>query len=157
MRVDWVISSVRLWSAWCMGVYWLYAEESVAEVVARSQSRGVYDWPSLSMQGLKHDELAALWDVLVSATGDSGAATGDLLASDDTQGTSVVRVCPEFVRRLAALTEPDIERVAAMWANSGGFASASPEAAEVVLCELASFAGAAWEDGGSVLQVADEF
>jgi hypothetical protein len=139
-----------------MGVYWLRAEESVAAVIARSESRGVYDWPSLSMQALKPGELAALWDIFVSATGDAGAATGDLLASDETQGTSVVRVGPEFVRRLAALTEHEIKRAAEIWANSGGIGSASPDAAVVVLCELASFAGSAWDDGGSVLQVADE-
>ncbi len=59
-----------------MGVYWLRAEESVAAVIARSESRGVYDWPSLSMQALKPSELAALWNILVSATGDAGARTG---------------------------------------------------------------------------------
>jgi len=139
-----------------MGVYWLKAEKSVAAVVARSESRGVYDWPSLSMPGLQHGELAALWDVLRSTPGDHGAATGDLLASDDVQGTSVVRVRLEFVRRLAALAEPDINRAAAAWVNSGGFVSASRDGAVVVLRELASFAGEAWDDGGSVLQVADD-
>lgn len=139
-----------------MGVYWLRAEESVAAVVARSESRGVYDWSSLSMQALKPSELAALWNILVSATGEGGAATGDLLASDDMQGTSVVRVSPDFVRRLAALAEPVIKRAAEMWANSGGIGSASQDAAVIVLCELASFAGSAWDDGDSVLQVADE-
>lgn len=139
-----------------MGVYWLRAEESAAGVIASSESRGVYDWPSLSMQGLQHGELAALWEVLVSPAGDCGAATGELLASDDTQRTFVVPVRPEFVRRLAALAEHDIKRSAAAWANSGGFASASPDAAVIVLCELASFAGSVWNDGGLILQVADD-
>ena len=78
-----------------MGVYWLRAEESAAAAIARSESRGVYDWPSLSLAGLRHAELAALWAVLRGAPGDR--ATGDLLASDDVQGTAVARVNPEFV------------------------------------------------------------
>jgi hypothetical protein len=137
-----------------MAVYWLRAEESAAAAIARSESRGVYDWPSLSMAGLRHDELAALWGVLRGAPGDR--ATGDLLGSDDAQGITVVRVSPEFVHRLAALEGPDIERDAAAWADSGGFAGGSQEGAAVVLRELASFAGSAWYEGSSVLQVADD-
>jgi hypothetical protein len=96
------------------------------------------------MAGLRHDELAALWGVL---RGDR--ATGDLLGSDDAQGTAVARVSPEFVHRLAVLEGPDIERAAAAWADSGGFARGSREGAEVVLRELASFAGSAWYEGSS--------
>jgi hypothetical protein len=139
-----------------MGVYWLEAEESAAAAIARSESRGVYDWPSLSMAGLQHDELATLWAVLRGAPGDRAAATGDLLASDDVRGIAVARVSPAFVHRLAALEGPDIERAAAAWANSGGFTGYPREFAAIVLRELASFAGSAWYEGSSVLQVADD-
>lgn len=139
-----------------MGVYWLEAAEASAAAIARSESRGVYDWPSLSLAGLRQEELADLWAVLRETPGDREAATGHLLASDAVQGTSVARVSPEFVRRLAALEGPDIKRAATAWAQSERFAEGSREGAVVVLRELASFARCAWEDGASVLQVADD-
>jgi hypothetical protein len=108
------------------------------------------------MPGFQEDELAALWDVLRGTPGGDEAATGDRLASDAVQGTSVARVAPEFVRRLAALEEPDIERVTAEWVKSDGFAGWPREGAGVVLRELASFARCAWDEGTSVLQVTDD-
>jgi hypothetical protein len=138
-----------------MGVYWLEAEETEAAAIAGSVNRGVYDWPSLSMPGFQEDELAALWDVLQGTPGSDEAATGDRLASDAVQGTSVARVTPEFVRRLAALEEPDIERVTAEWVKFDGFAGWPREGAGVVLRELASFARCARDEGTSVLQVTD--
>jgi hypothetical protein len=116
----------------------------------------VYDWPSLSMAGFQQDELAALSDVLRGTPGNREAATGSLLASDAVQGTSVACVSPEFVRRLAALEEPDIERAATEWAKSERFVGWPREGAAVVLRELTSFARCAWDQGSSVLQVADD-
>jgi hypothetical protein len=138
-----------------MGVYWLEAEEAAAAVIARSESRGCFDWPSLSMAGFRADELAALWNVLRDTPSDS-AALGDQLSNDAALRTSVTPVTPEFVRRLAALKKPDIDRVAAQWVKFDGFAGCSREGAVVVLRELASFAGCAWDRGSSVLQVTDE-
>jgi hypothetical protein len=139
-----------------MGIYWLRAEETAGADIAKSESRGVYDWPSLSMSGLKQDELAALWVILRGTLGDREPATGDLLARDDVHGTSVTRVSPQFVRHLAELRDSDIGRAAEAWANSGRFAGYSREGGEVVLRELASFAGSAWYEGSSVPQAADD-
>jgi hypothetical protein len=138
-----------------MGVYWLEAEEAVAGAIAGSEGRGVHDWSSLSMPGVQKAELVALWAVLRSAPGDFEAATGDVLASNTVQGTSVGRVTPEFVRRLAALEAPDIERTTAEWAKFGGLAERPAEYAGVVLRELASFARSI-SDEGTVLQVTDD-
>lgn len=52
-----------------MGVYWLMAEEAEAAAVARSVSRGVYEYESLSMAGLQPDEFAALWGLLQGPLG----------------------------------------------------------------------------------------
>jgi hypothetical protein len=138
-----------------MGVYWLEAGEPAAAAIARSENRGCFDWPSLSMAGFRADELAALWNV-VQDTPNGSAAIGDQLSSDAVLRTSVARVTPEFVRGLAALKEPDIERVAEQWVKFSGFGGCSREGAAVVLRELASFAGCAWDRGTSVLQVTDE-
>src|SRR4051812_45956771 len=118
-----------------MGVYWLEAEEAVGGAVARSYSRGVYDWPSLSMAGFQGGDLAALWAFLHGASDGRGAATGESLASDPKERTSVARVNPEFVRRLAALEAPDLERAAAEWLKCEGLVGLPKESAETVLRE----------------------
>jgi hypothetical protein len=138
-----------------MGVYWLAAPESAAAAAAKSEARGVYDWPSLSMPFFPATGLSALRAVLGGDAGDRPAVTGVPLASDAAEGTAAALVLPEFIDQLAGLTEPDVRRAAAGWENSPELAGWQAGSAVEVLTNLASFAASARSEGVPVLQVTD--
>jgi hypothetical protein len=136
------------------GVYWLEAEESMANAIAKSYGRGVYDWPSLSMPAFDEDVLVALWAILRNA-GNDEAVTGAPLASDASKGTSVSRVKADFVQCLATLDGPAIESTITEWIKCQRLVGRR-KFAEDTLQELVSFTQRAMNRCTPVLQVTDK-
>jgi hypothetical protein len=145
---------------------WFLADEAEAGAIASIGSddddgHSFEDWPHLAMKSIGEMELMRLWGVLRGdsermddVSGGSLFVAGGEEEDEEAEGGTVVsRVDADFLAALAALSEPEIDRVAGAWHGCEEMAEWEAETVSWRLREMVEFARRAGREGKPILQL----